>query len=272
MLTVWDAYAGPTLGDALASLRSQDVASRILVVDNASSVPIAQEDGIEFLRSPTRIPLGAARNLGLAHVTTPYVVVWDADDVMLPGTLALLERGLEADGSLVAYAAAIVEGPEGPRHQWPRRRLARLVRHRRLFALMHSVWSLYPSTGATIMRTEAVRAAGGYPSTHSGEDWVLGVSLAFRGGLGWTERPGRVYRRHGRSVWAQHARAGDLLGHARAVRARLLADPAVPRWVRVALPVIGAAQRTAIVISRTRRRVVSSRRAGPELDRSASRR
>ena len=54
------------------------------------------------------------------------------------------------------------------------------------------------------MRTELARTAGGYADAESGEDWCLGVSLAFRGRIGWSERPGRVYRLHPRSVWARH--------------------------------------------------------------------
>src|SRR5258708_39280119 len=105
---------------------------------------------------------------------------------MLPETLARLESALDSERDLVAFGAAIIEDPTGVRHRWPRTWIARLARYPRLFALAHSIWSLYPTTGATIMRTEHARAAGGYSAGDSGEDWVLGVSLAFRGRVGWS--------------------------------------------------------------------------------------
>src|SRR5213076_1304597 len=105
-------------------------------------------------------------------------------------------------------------------------------------ALLDCVWSLYPTTGATIMRTERVRAAGGYGDGESGEDWCLGVSLAFRGRIGWSEVPGRVYRLHERSVRARHTRLRHQIRHARAVRERIRADRGIPAWARGALPAI----------------------------------
>jgi glycosyltransferase involved in cell wall biosynthesis len=246
VMAVWGSYVGAQLTAAVESIRRQDVSSSIVVVDNASEVPLPGLGDVQVVRSDVRLALGAARNLGLAHVKTPLVLVWDADDVMLPGTLGYLERAIEAAPGLAAVGAAIIESPSGERHRWPRRSVGRLARAGRLFALLHSVWSLYPTTGATIMRTALVRAAGGYADTESGEDWVLGVSLAFRGRIGWSERPGRVYRIDTQSVLARHTGAQHLLRHARAVRERLRADAELPRWVPAALPLIQIGQYLAI--------------------------
>jgi hypothetical protein len=248
----WDAYAGELLDAALASLEEQDLPLRIVVVDNASRVEVPDRPGLEVVRSPTRLVLGAARNLGIEHVDTPYVVVWDADDLMLPGTLALLERQMLARPGLAACGAAIVEAADGTRHRWPRPWVARLLPRPRLLAFVQCIWSVFPSTGATIMRTDLVRDAGGYSSTTSGEDWVLGVSLVFRGGFGWTERPGRLYRRDPRSVWATGSDAAHLREHAREVRRRIRRDSGIASWARAALPLIAVLQHAAIVLSRIR--------------------
>src|SRR5947207_2168478 len=117
----------------------------------------------------------------------------------------------------------------------------------RLFALLDCVWSLYPTTGATIMRTDQVRAAGGYGDVESGEDWCLGVSLAFRGRVGWSERPGRVYRLDDESVWARHMAVRHQLRHAGTVRDRIRPDPGIPGWAKSALPVIALGQYTAVL-------------------------
>ena len=270
MVAVWDEYVSRGLAAALESLTAQGGATPIVVVDNASTVPAIVPDGeprITVIRSGRRLTLGAARNLGLAAVTTPNVIVWDADDTMLPGTLAFLEDNIARDPRLTAFGAAIIEDPAGHRHRWPRRWIARLVTRPRLFATLDCVWSLYPTTGATIMDMASVRAAGGYSDIESAEDWGLGVALAFRGRIGWSERPGRVYHLHHRSVWARHHSVSHQLAHARSVRTRLRDDRDVPRWVRTGLPLIAVAQSAAIAghvaVASVRRRSDAARAAGP---------
>lgn len=246
VLPAWDAYAVEMLDQALASLRAQQPAPEILVVDNASATPLAVESAARVVRTPRRVSVGAARNFGLEHVSSPLVIFWDADDVMLPGTLARLQAALAAERDVVAFGAAIIEEPSGKRHRWPRRWIAHVIRRPRIFALLDSVWSLFPTTGATIIRTEAVRDAGGYPDSDSGEDWCLGVSLAFRGRLGWTEHAGRAYRIHPTSVWARHMTVRHQISHARTVRRRIREDAGIPGWARVALPLIACGQYVAI--------------------------
>jgi glycosyltransferase involved in cell wall biosynthesis len=198
------------------------------------------------VRAPRRLSLGAARNLGLSIVDTPFVIFWDADDVMLPGALQVLETGIEAVVDRVLFGMAIRESPSGVRHRWPRRWLAKLVRFPRLLAVLHCIWSQFPTTGATIIRTDAARAGGGFADAESGEDWCLGASLAFRGRLGWTEEFGRIYRLYPESVWAQHLTVGHQREHARAVRQRLREDPGIPDWARALSPLIWLGQYTAL--------------------------
>ena len=76
----------------------------------------------------------------------------------------------------------------------------------------------------------------------------LGVSLAFRVRLGWSERPGRLYRVHPRSTQAQHMAPADMLRHARAVRERIRTDPGIPGWARRSLPLLWIGQRAAIAV------------------------
>lgn len=246
VLPAWDAYAADLLGEALASLQAQLPSPEVLIIDNASETPLATGAGARVLRTPGRLSVGAARNFGLEHVRSPLVVFWDADDTMLAGTLGRLEAAMASDRDLVAFGAAIVEAPGGQRHRWPRRWIAGMIRRPRLFALLDSVWSLFPTTGATIMRTDAVRSAGGYPDSDSGEDWCLGVSLAFRGRFGWTEQAGRAYRIHPTSVWSRHMTVRHQIAHARTVRRRIREDTGIPGWARAALPLIAAGQYLAI--------------------------
>jgi glycosyltransferase involved in cell wall biosynthesis len=247
VIPAWDEYVGELLPEALASLRRQNASPEILVVDNASAISIGHPAGVTVLRAPRRLRLGEARNVALARVKSPYVVFWDADDVMLPGTLAFLESQIAAAPDVVAYAAAIIEEPSGSRHRHPRRWVPSLMRVPRLFALLDCVWSLYPTTGATIIRTDLARSAGGFAEADSGEDWCLGVSLAFRGRVAFGERPGRLYRMHEHSMWARHMTPRHQLRHARAVRERIKVDRAIPSWARALRPLIALAQWGAIL-------------------------
>jgi hypothetical protein len=246
VIPAWDAYAGPRLSTALASIRDQDRTSRIVVVDNASVAALPDLPGAEVVKSARRLTLGAARNMGLEGVQTQNVIFWDADDVMPPGTLAFLEDELERNPGLVAFGAAIVEDPSGRRHRWPRRWLSQAVRHPMLLATINAVWSTFPTTGATIMRTAAVRACGGYADADSGEDWCLGAALLFRGRVGWSERPGRLYLQHAGSSWSTYGGPANQLRHAAAVRRRLAEDPSLPVFARALLPLLGPAQRAAV--------------------------
>ena len=246
VVPVWGAYSGRVLAEALESLREQDVAADVVVVDNASETPVTAPDGARIVRAPERLSVGAARNLGLEHVATPYVMFWDADDVMLPGTIRLLRDRIAAEPDAVAVAASILEGDPPTPHRWPRRWTRPLTGAPRAFALAHAVWSLFPTTGATIMRTAAVTDAGGYADANSGEDWVLGVSLAFRGRVLFEIAPGRLYRRHAGSLWESRRSPRHLVAHARAVRERIRRDAGVPAWAKRLLPAIAVLQVAAV--------------------------
>jgi glycosyltransferase involved in cell wall biosynthesis len=242
LIPVWGRYGGEVLLEAVESLRAQDVPVRIVVIDNASDDPLPELPGVDVIRAPARLTVGAARNLGLEHARTPYVLFWDADDLMLPGTLAFLEERLRSHPDVVASAASIMEDEPRVPHRWPPRWAARLARLRRTFATADCVWSMLPTTGATLMRADAVREAGGFAAANSGEDWVLGVSLVFRGRVELHSRPGRVYRRHVGSLWEQRRSPRDLLRHAAAVDRRLLNDPGIPPWGKLLTPAVAVLQ------------------------------
>jgi glycosyltransferase involved in cell wall biosynthesis len=245
VIPVWGRYAS-WLPNAVDSLRSQEVALRLLVVDNASEDEVAPLDGVEIVRLSDRLPLGTVRNHGLARVQTPYVVFWDADDLAAPGAFAALEQSLADDAGLVASALGIREARTGLRHRWPRPRLARLVQFPRFLAVLNAIWSQYPTTGATIIRVDAARAGGGFSEFDSGDDWCLGVSLAFRGRIGWSERPGRIYHLHEGSIWSSYFSLAHQRRHAQIVRGRLRDDPGVPAWAKRLLPVIWMGQHAAL--------------------------
>jgi hypothetical protein len=79
---------------------------------------------------------------------------------------------------------------------------------------------------------------------------VLAVSQAFRGRVVIDPRPGRVYHADPESARRAARRSSRLLFAASQVRARLRADPAVPRWARAAIPLIAVLQTLVILVAR----------------------
>ncbi|WP_210495405.1 glycosyltransferase family 2 protein [Patulibacter sp. SYSU D01012] len=259
VVPAWDDYAHLLLDEAIDSLRAQRPRPAILVVDNASTVPIAPRPGVEVLRTDRRLTVGMARNRGLERVTTPWAMLWDADDVMLPGTVSELLATARATPAAVVVASGIIDGATGRRHHWPRPWTTVLARAPRVYALVHAVSSLFPTTGA-LLRTDVVLDGGGFADTDGGDDWVVGLSLALRGRVVVHPRLGRVYRRHRGSLSADWTGTDDIVRHAALVRGRLAHDPAAPACVRAALPAVRLAQHVVIRVLRPLSRRLPGRR------------
>jgi GT2 family glycosyltransferase len=232
VVPAWGTYGRDFLPETLRSIALQRPKPLIVVVDNNSTEPLGCT-GAAVVRTGTRVSVGAARNAGLAVVKTPYVVFWDADDVMIPGTLGRLRAAMGAD---VAIVATRLVHDDGSLHHWPRMRLQWLARHRTLYAAVNAVSSLFPLPGG-IMRTAEFRAAGGFPDVDAGDDWVAGVSMALRGRVAVLCEPGRLYRQHETSMSAGWT-TRDRLRNARHVRLRLARELALPRVVRALIPAL----------------------------------
>src|SRR5438552_13091629 len=180
VIPVWDEYVR-FLPAAVESARRDASDVRVLVVDNASTRELPPLPGVSVVKSPARLSVGAARSLGLEHVETEAVLILDADDELLPGALAFMRQRLAANPTLSVSSTAILDAATGERHRFPRRIVRPLTRWPRLFALAHCVWSLFPIQGCALLRSAQVRDCGAYPDADWGDDWVLAVSLAWRG-------------------------------------------------------------------------------------------
>jgi len=259
VVPVWDDYTGPVLEETLASILAQRPRPRLLVFDNASEAPVVVPEGATIVRTDRRLSIGAARNAAVADVTTRWTMLWDADDFMLPGTVADLLVCAGTDRSIVVVAAGILDGTTGQRHHWPRRWTMPLARLRRTYALLHVVSSLFPTTGA-LLRTDVVLDGGGFADAEGGDDWVVGISLALRGRVVFGRGLGRLYRHHPGSVSADWTGSRDISRHAALARARLAADPAAPAFARGALPAFRLAQALVIYVLRPVSRCLPARR------------
>lgn len=237
--------------EAVASVRAQGRHTRVIVVDNANAEPIMAPRGCEVVRSEVELSIGGSRNLGLSHADTEYVVFLDADDLLAAGALERLVAGLDRSPDSLALVGRILE-PSGSLFRAPRPFAAALAPYRRVFAWANAVWSLVPTQGCTIMRTAAVRDAGGYGDASHGEDWMLAAALAFRGPIEFDPAPALIYRLRPGLPRPSHRTLSESAGR---VRERLRADEPIPR-----LPLLRLLQTVAILAAGPLARLLRSRR------------
>ena len=174
--------AEATLRESVASVLAQTVGElELVVVDDASAVPVSEvlagvrDARLRILRHRRNRGVSAARNTALAAARTPFVSQLDADDVWEPDYLeSVLPRFREPAVGLV-YANAVTTSPHIPTcirdtSGHPVDRFPELA-----------VDNPIPALTVT-MRTEAVRAVGGYARWIWGvEDYHLYLKLAHAG-------------------------------------------------------------------------------------------
>lgn len=190
--------AASTVGEAVRSALSQTMADlEVIVSDDGSDPPIADAlRGIDDRRlRVTRLPVnrgvGAARNAAVAEARAPLVAQLDADDLWYPEHLESMLPAFADAGVGLAYGDADVRGHPDGRDRWilpgddhPVNDLARL-------------YAGNPAPSPTVvMRTDAVRGVGGYPTWLSvGEDYLLYIRLRRAGWrLAYVASPSAVYR------------------------------------------------------------------------------
>lgn len=172
------------LPETLASVRSQTLRPlNVILVDNDSTdntlevMTRWQHDTEGDLNvtvlSEKRHGAAAARNAGLAAVTTPYILFFDSDDIMFPNHCADFADAIEASPD-----ADILGRPV---------RLFTLNNHRRKgsFVASHHMFNhIFRSILSTlryIVKTDFVRQAGGWNTKAWGwDDYELGIRMLLK--------------------------------------------------------------------------------------------
>lgn len=114
-----------TLADCLESVRG--VVDEIVVLDTGSrdrTVEIAQEAGAKVHFLEWSNDFAAARNVALSHVHTDWILVLDADEVLLPGVVPALRAAMQDKQCLVVNLIRQELGT----HQIPYSLVSRLFR------------------------------------------------------------------------------------------------------------------------------------------------
>ena len=219
VIPCWGSRYVRALPEAVASIHAQAPGAPIIVVDNCSEEPLPELAGSELVRLDRRRTVGAARNAGLARVRTPFVLVADADDLVLDGALEPLAEILRSEPRTVAAIGAVIEDG-GRLHPLPRAVARWAAPLPPLLAFLQAAWAQFPIQGCAMIRTETARAVGGYGDTDGGDDWELGVALAASGRIRFLSRLVRDYRNPASGLGAEPNRA-ELHRRSRNVRRRL---------------------------------------------------
>ena len=190
--------AATTVGEAVRSALAQTMADlEVIVSDDGSDPPIADalrgidDERLRVTRLPVNRGVGAARNAAVAEARGPLVAQLDADDLWYPDHLESMLPAFDDAEVGLAYGDADVRGHPDGRDRWirpgddhPVNDLARL-------------YAGNPAPSPTVvMRTDAVRGVGGYPTWLSvGEDYLLYIRLRRAGWrLAYVASPSAVYR------------------------------------------------------------------------------
>src|ERR1700730_17531192 len=236
---------GATLPEAVRSVQPQDRLDELVIVDDGSTetdtLEILREletrDGLRVVHRPNG-GLGAARMSGVHATSGDYVFCLDADDRLMPNSLARLAAALDADPKLaLAWGDYQLFGE----HSWHQRTAPAL-----------DPWQIsYQNDipASVMIRRADLLAAGGWELRGGYEDWDLLMALAERGKRG-LRVPIVVYayRQHGvRMLTDAACKHGEIYAelqrrHPRLVvnRRRAWRSSDAPVLLKLALPIIFA--------------------------------
>lgn len=215
------------LAECWHSIESQEPGWELVLVDDGSRDPatvaqidrIADDPRVRLMRLPQSGGVAAALNAGLTACRAEIIVRIDADDVMLPGRLALQRRLLRArpevsilGGQLEPFA---IDGRAV--HAWPpRAAVIDAAEVDRQIVSGEGVWIV--NHPAVAFRRSAILGVGGYPGEYPRcEDLALWLRC-IRAGLIMANHPEPVacYRLHPGQITA----TPGLLAEAAAIVAR----------------------------------------------------
>jgi glycosyltransferase involved in cell wall biosynthesis len=171
---------GETLGETVASIRNGAQAAELLIVDDGSTddrtlqvLSQLEEEGVRVIHQANRGP-GAAAMAGVEATSAPYVMRFDADDLLEPGAADALADALDgapdvaaAWGDMQTFGLTSFRVPSPPT----------------LDPWLITYTNCLPGPGA-LLRRDALLEAGGWQLRDGFEDWDLWLALAERGQTG----------------------------------------------------------------------------------------
>ena len=213
---------GRFLGECVESVLAQEgVQVRVLVIDDASPDETAEvaarlaarSNRVLFRRHEVNLGHIATYNEGLAWAGGDYILLLDADDVLVPGALLRATRLMDGHPEVVlTYGRPRDTQDPG----------------REVFAMRaDSAWRIFgglewiegvcstvrnPVSQATaVVRTSAQKVVGGYrPELPHAGDMEMWLRLAAHGSVGFIEADQACYRWHGANMQYRYLGLSDL--------------------------------------------------------------
>jgi hypothetical protein len=215
--------AAATIGETLSSVAAQTLAPRDVIVADDGSTDTLEEavapfgDAVELLRLPHR-GVAAARNAGVEASGGDFVLVVDADDVLLPRKLEALAALGAANPDLDLLSTDVLFERNGrPAGRFGAANPFEREDQRR--AILERCFVGWPAA----RRSRLVEAGGFDESLRTGSDWECWMRMILGGSrAGLHDEPLSVYRVHAGSITA--ARVETLWGRVRMLE-KALAHP-----------------------------------------------
>jgi glycosyltransferase involved in cell wall biosynthesis len=201
----------PVIVQAVSSALGQTIGDvEVIVSDDGSTEPVAarlagvRDKRLRIIRSAHNGGIAAARNAALAVATAPIVAQLDHDDFWRDDHLEWLLPALSEPEIGLAYSNAEIIGHPDGLDRWitprsPGDGLPGWLSDRSIHPV-NDLSTLYRGNPipalSVLMRTEAVRAVGGYPrGIDIATDYALYIRLRRAGWLfAYVDRPSAVYR------------------------------------------------------------------------------
>lgn len=206
--------AGTFIEEAIASVLAQKPAVHEIIVVNDGSTDrdystLEGLDGrVRVLQQPNR-GVAAARNAGFQAATAEYIAILDADDVWLPGKIAVQAEILRSNPEFDAvFCRGITWFPESQSNQWvlpqdlPKEQEGGDIVSRLYYPDFLCGIPVAPST-MVIKRSIWKELSGYKEGLHYGEDYEFYFRLSFSHQVALVERFGMLYRRHAESATAK---------------------------------------------------------------------
>lgn len=160
----------------------------------------AQDSRIRLVQRPNK-GLIATLNEGLALARSPLIARMDADDVAFPERLAVQYAYMDSHPDILAVGSYVMF--MDAQDTMYRKKI--FPRGKEILEAFR--WGCPLVHPAVMMRTDAVREVGGYPSAFpSAEDYALWVRLLSLGNVDTISQVLLAYRIHGNSISHAHAR------------------------------------------------------------------
>jgi glycosyltransferase involved in cell wall biosynthesis len=250
--------AAGTIAGTIDSVLGQSPTPReVIVVDDGSRDRLEEalapfHSRIRLVRQPRNRGVAAARNVGLRECSGDFVLIVDADDVLLPGRLAalgLLGRERPDLDLLCTDVGFEVEGKRQGRffaqNPFPQRDQRR--------AILESCFPIHPAA----RRSRLLEIGGFDESLRTGEDWDCAIRLVLGGSsTGLYDEVFELYRIRGGSLTS--SRADTFRDRARVLE-KALSNPDLRREERPMAERMLAAQQGRAVLTDAQAAVAEDR-------------